>query len=333
MKKKEVPWSRIKRKSVTSEPVYASDKLKRWAKILGCLIGVTTLIGSLAMFRIPERIGLINRPETNQVEVTTRLTPKYKNIVEQLLDSEQELDWDGDGLNNGADSYPWDIDHDRNGIPDGKPMTNFIKGELAIRYGNIEAAVSSTQSGFTCYNGKYYFCSFAGWVGISDIQGIPYVFDGINWKEVEQEYIGEKCYLNIPGNCIVVFSETGKPKSREVVLPIEEAVCIIRPDERYSTANAPLLQLSGIYSRIDSGKTVQVSILTDGGEQLLLIYGYDAAGNLLAADMESLSPNGVITITVQAQVFYSRGEVTMREWFDFKWGRLSSVDGDVLTVF
>lgn len=37
MKKKEVPWSRIKRKSVTSEPVYATDKLKQWAKILGCV--------------------------------------------------------------------------------------------------------------------------------------------------------------------------------------------------------------------------------------------------------------------------------------------------------
>lgn len=333
MKKKEVPWSRIKRKSVTSEPVYATDKLKQWAKILGCLIGVTILVGSLAMFRIPERIGLISYPETSQAEISIRLTPKYKNIVEQMLDSEQELDWDGDGLNNGADPYPWDIDHDRNGIPDGKPMENFIKGELAVRYGNIEAAVSNTQSGFAYYNGKYYFCSFAGWVGISAAQGIPYIFDGINWKEAEHEYIGEKCYLNIPGDCMVAFSESGEPKSREVVLPVEEAVCSIRPDERYSAANAPLLQLSGIYSRIDSGKTVQVSILTEGGEQLLLVYRYDTAGNLLVADLESLSPNGVITITVQAQVFYSRGDITMREWFDFTWGGLSSANGDVLTVF
>lgn len=120
----------------------------------------------------------------------------------------------------------------------------------------------------------------------------------------------------------------------EVVLPAEAAACETYPEARYGGAvNAPLFLLSGIYSQIDSGKTVQVNILTDGGEQQLLIYGYDAAGNLLAADVESFAENGTVQITVQAQLFYSKGQVTMRTWFDFSWGSLSSSEGDVLTAF
>ena len=51
----------------------------------------------------------------------------------------------------------------------------------------------------------------------------------------------------------------------------------------------PLTQLEQIYSSIDNGKTVQISIITDTGEQLLVVHGYDKNGNLIVASCDSLS--------------------------------------------
>ncbi len=333
MRRKEVPWSRIKRKTVVSEPVYAQYKPKRWIKILAGMIAFAILVWTLTELRVPERIGLIRQPIEEKTETTLRLTNKYSNLVEELLAFDESLDWDGDSLDNGADPYPWDIDHDRNGIPDGMPAVNFINGELPIRYGNIEAVASNTKSGFLHWNGKYYFQSLAGWIAISNEEGIPYLRQNNEWRKAEFEYIDGKCYVNIPGDCEIFFSDYGAPKDCEVILPIEEAECTKRPDERYMVANAPLSLLAEINSKIDNGKTVQVSILTDAGEQLLIVYGYDEYGNLYAADLDSMVPNGKIKITVRAQFFYSHGEVTMREWFDFTWGELSSDSGDVLILF
>lgn len=297
-------------------------------------LAMAALMGSLTMFRIPERIGLLGEPAEQQVEVFLQLTPKYKNVIAQLLDGEQGLDWDGDGLDNGADPYPWEIDFDRNGIPDGTEAISFVDGELPVRYENIQAIVSSSKTGFVSFHGKYVFRSYAGWVAIADETGVPYINTGGGWRKAEYEYINAVCYVRIPGDCAVVFSNSGTPKDREVVLPTEAAACETHPEERYcGAANAPLSLLSGIYSQIDSGKTVQINILTEGGEQQLLIYGYDAVENLLAADAESFAENGKVQITVQAQLFYSKGKVMMRTWFDFSWGSLSSSEGDVLTAF
>ena len=333
MRRKEVPWSRIKRKTVTSEPIYARYQPKRWVKLLAGVIAAAILVWTLTVLRIPERIGLITYPEETKAETTLRLTNKYSNLVEELFAFDQGLDWDGDGLDNGADPYPWDIDHDRNGIPDGMPSVNFIDGELPIRYGDIEAVASSTKSGLLCWNGRYYFQSLAGWVAIDGAEGVPYLRQDGEWKKAEFEYINGKCYVNIPGDCELLFSEYGIPKDREVILPVETATYTRRPDERYTAANAPLSLLSEIYVGVDSGETVQVSILTDGGEQLLIVYGYDERGNLFAADLDSMSENGKIQIHVRAQFFYSHDQVTMREWFDFEWGELSSENGDVLILF
>lgn len=332
--RREVPWSRIKRKDVTSEPVYDTYRPKRWMKIGAGFLAMAVLMGSLTIFRIPERLGLLGEPAEQEVEVFLQLTPKYKNVVDQLLDSEQDLDWDGDGLDNGADPHPWEIDFDRNGIPDGAEAVSFVEGELPVRYENIQGIVSSSKTGFTSFRGKYIFRSYGGWASIAEETGVPYVNTGGGWRKAEHEYIDAVCYVQVPGDCAIVFSDSGTPKDREVVLPAEAAACETHPEARYGGAvNAPLSLLSGIYSQIDSGKTVQVNILTDGGEQQLLLYGYDAAGNLLAADTESFAENGTVQIAVQAQLFYSKGKVTMRTWFDFSWGTLSSSEGDVLTAF
>ena len=88
--RREVPWSRIKRKDVTSEPVYDMYRPKRWMKIGAGFLAMTVLMGSLTIFRIPERPGLLGAPAEQQAEVFLQPTPKYKNVVDELLDREQD---------------------------------------------------------------------------------------------------------------------------------------------------------------------------------------------------------------------------------------------------
>ncbi len=333
MKRKEAPWSRIKRKTVISEPIYERFRLKVWHKITIAICLFIAIVVILTLLRVPERIGMINEPPVSTVEVSVNITQTYKHMIAEILDSEQDLDWDGDGLKNGADSNPWDIDADRNGIPDGQMNVNFIKGELPISHNGIKGVLTSTQSGFLFYRGRYYFNSVVGWVGISDRKGIPYKRNETGWEKCEYEYIGNICYVNITGTCIIEFSENGKPKEQSVKLPIKSADCSVRPDDRYTLTNAPLSLLDRIYKQIDNGKTVQVSILTQDGEQLLIVYGYDNLGCLYVADPDSLSENGMIDITVRPQIFYSNGTITMRKYFEFEWGEFSSLEGAVLTLF
>ena len=139
--------------------------------------------------------------------------------------------------------------------------------------------------------------------------------------------------MNVPGSCRIRFSDDGKPKDRDVLIEAVAAEYDNKPDERYSVANAPLSQLEKIYGDVDNGRAVQVSILTNRGEQLLLIHGYDKYGNLIAADCNSFSDMGKIMITVKAQVFWDGRTTSMRSWFEFEWSELSSGNGDVLTVF
>ena len=99
------------------------------------------------------------------------------------------------------------------------------------------------------------------------------------------------------------------------------------------SSHAPLTQLERIYTSIDNGKTVQISILTDSGEQLLIVHGYDKLGNLIVANCDSLSDAGKVFITLKAQVFWDGQKIAMRSWFEFEWGELSGYNGNILTVF
>ena len=261
------------------------------------------------------------------------LTGVYNSLLAEILEMEQEADWDGDGLKNGADPYPRDIDADRNGISDGYEGKSIINGELPIEYKNVRLIVSNSQSGVVYFRGEYVVSAYSGWLAFSNETGTPYVLTDRKWTKAQFERDGSIFYVNVPGNCRIRFSDDGKPKDRDVLIEAVAAEHDNKPDERYSVANAPLSQLEKIYGDVDNGKTVQVSILTNRGEQLLLIHGYDKYGNLIAADCNSFSDMGKIMITVKAQVFWDGKTTSMRSWFEFEWSELSSGNGDVLTVF
>lgn len=330
MKKKTAPWARIKRKRPGVPVTYRGEKKSKSGFII---IGVLLVIALLLSFlRIPERIGMINKSEEISATPTVQLTGIYQSLLAEITDAEQKNDWDGDGLENGADLHPRDIDADRNGISDGYEGKRIITGELPIEYRNTRFVVSNSQSGIVYFRGDYFISAYAGWIAFSNEKYTPYLLVGSEWEKAEFERIEEICYVNVPGSCRVRFSEE-LPKDRDVQIGAIAAKYDNRPDDRYSVANAPLTQLEDIYGSIDNGKTVQISILTDSGEQLLLVNGYDKWGNLIASNCESFADAGKVTVTIKAQVFWDGQKITMRSWFEFEWGELSSYNGNVLTVF
>lgn len=330
MKKKIAPWARIKRKCPGVSVTYREKKKsKSGFIIIGALLVITLL---LSFLRIPERIGMINKPEEISATPSVHLTGIYQSLLAEITDAEQKNDWDGDGLENGADLYPRDIDADRNGISDGYEGKRFITGELPIEYRNTRFVVSNSQSGIVYFRGDYFISAYAGWIAFNDESETPYIFKGGNWVVSEFEKIDDVCYVNVPGTCRIRFCDE-KPSNRDILIDAAPAEYENKPDERYSVANAPLTQLEKIYVSIDKGKTVQISIITDSGEQLLLVNGYDKRGNLIVSNCESLADAGKVTVTIKAQVFWDGQKITMRSWFEFEWGELSSYNGNVLTVF
>lgn len=331
MKQRISPWMRIRQKE--PDPTFRPRKKKSVISILICIILILSTVVVMTVLRIPERIGMIQSPPAEDVVPSPKLTGKYKALLAEILDMEQDADWDGDGLKNGADPNPWNIDANKDGSPDGSNSGAGFYGSFPVSYGNMKLIVQHDNSGFAEFRGRYCFRSFTGWVGFSETTGIPYLKTKGEWKQADYEKRSDLCYVHIPGDCSVVFSDFGKPRDITVELDIVEAECTVPPDERYAAANAPLSQLDEIYASIDNGKTKQISILTDNGEQLLTVYGYDGDGNLLVAGVESKKPMGKIRINVQAMIFYDAGEWSMRSWYEFSWGDFSSESGCIITVF
>lgn len=276
---------------------------------------------------------MISKPSVQEASPALELTGIYKHLLAEITDSEQDMDWDGDGLKNGADPYPREIDADRNGISDGYEGKTIISGALPVKYENVRMVVSNTQSGVVRFRGDYFFSAYAGWASFENVSGTPYVYRDNRWTKAECEWIDRLCYVNIPGSCRLRFTDSGKPDDRDVLIDAVSAKFDNKPDDRYSIANAPLSQLTQIYTSIDNGKTVQVSIITDAGEQILLVHGYDKYGNLFVAECDSLADAGKINIQVCSQVFWDGRQITMRSWFEFRWGELSSENGDIFTSF
>lgn len=330
MKKKAAPWARIKRKRPGVPVAYREKKKsKSGCIIIGVLLIITLL---LSFLRIPERIGMLDKQNEILATPAVQLTGIYQSLLSEIVDSERNEDWDGDGLENGADLYPRDIDAERNGISDGYEGKQIINGELPIAYRNTRLVVFNSQTGVVHFRGDYFVLSYAGWMSFSNEKGTPYLLIGAEWEKAEFEKIDDIYYINVPCTCRIRFSEE-KPNGRDIQIDAVAAEYENKPDDRYTVANAPLAQLEKIYASIDNGKTVQISILTDSGEQILLVHGYDKLGNMIVSNYESLEDAGKVTITIKAQVFWDGQKITMRSWFEFEWGELSSYNGNVLTIF
>ena len=101
MKKQPAPWARIKRKRPGVQITYREKKKsKSGFIIIGVLLAITLL---LSFLRVPERIGMINKSEEMPATPAVQLTGIYQSLLAEIVDAERNADWDGDGLENGAD--------------------------------------------------------------------------------------------------------------------------------------------------------------------------------------------------------------------------------------
>ena len=103
MKKEMSPWARIKREAPGVQQSYREKKKSR--KWLIALAGVLAVALLLSVLRIPERLLQFGEPNTEVSVPAMNLTGVYNSLLAEIIEMEQEADWDGDGLRNGADPY------------------------------------------------------------------------------------------------------------------------------------------------------------------------------------------------------------------------------------
>ena len=90
--------------------------------------------------------------------------------------------------------------------------------------------------------------------------------------------------------------------------------------DRYKENNNLLTDLAMVYSSINEGSSVLVSLnSTEYGEVVAEIYGYTFDGELLVADPNTLEPVGTLNIIEKTERYLNEdGEIEFREYFDFK---------------
>jgi len=89
--------------------------------------------------------------------------------------------------------------------------------------------------------------------------------------------------------------------------------------ERFSMNSTSLEDIAKVYSAINNGKTVAASLYRENyGETLIIIYGYTSGGDLLAADLQTLNPLGILSVNEKCgRILNVDGVVELKQWFTF----------------
>ena len=106
-------------------------------------------------------------------------------------------------------------------------------------------------------------------------------------------------------------------------------------DSRFGRNQILLQDLSRVRSSIENNEVVFASLFSSiRGEAIILIYGYTADGNLLAADWKTGEPIGEIRIEERASRLYDEdGKFVQYEWFIFDGLGFSSYNKDRISFF
>lgn len=90
-------------------------------------------------------------------------------------------------------------------------------------------------------------------------------------------------------------------------------------DSRFALNHNTFDVLSKVFTAIDSGKTVPVSLFRDNyGETIVIAYGYTSEGDLLVANSETLEPVGKILINERCgRKVNQEGLMEIQQWFTF----------------
>lgn len=87
---------------------------------------------------------------------------------------------------------------------------------------------------------------------------------------------------------------------------------------RFKYNHNTLSDLSDVYSNINKGYSVCVSLIDDNGETLGVVYGYDKYGNLLVADKDTRESLGKIYIKEHYTKLYNdKNKYTDYYWYSF----------------
>lgn len=138
----------------------------------------------------------------------------YSDAVDKAIHDHPNEDFDNDLILNGLDEYPFDKDHDKNGIIDSDTSSTFAL-QTPIKVGNVVYEAKDAKCGVTQYLDYYAFNGLEGeWVRIVDCNNYPYAYYDNTWHSVEYEHKDDSTYIKIPKDyCIVRLLEE---KSKEL---------------------------------------------------------------------------------------------------------------------
>lgn len=133
----------------------------------------------------------------------------------------------------------------------------------------------------------------------------------------------------------VALRDTEPDIEPSVYAEIVQPACDLSDPSRFGGTQNTLEDLVRVRSSIDRGSCVAVSLFSSQyGESLALVYGYTAAGDLLAADFNTLAPLGKLKLDMRAaRMMDQRGQFVQYEWFGFDGCGFSSGYGDRISFF
>ena len=128
----------------------------------------------------------------------------YSDAVDKAIHDHPNEDFDNDLILNGLDEYPFEKDHDNNGIIDSDTSSTFAL-QTPIKVGDVVYEAKDAKSGITRYLDYYAFNGLENeWVRVVDCEKFPYAYYDDNWHEVEYEHKDNSTYIKIPKNyCLI----------------------------------------------------------------------------------------------------------------------------------
>ena len=160
-------------------------------------------------------------------------------------------------------------------------------------------------------------------------------------KYIENDFLGNALSLILPKNskfiaCKEVMREdtyvdTSDLLSNNIVKIEFDA----NDDARFGRNFNLLSDLANLYGQLNEGRCVAVNLMSSSyGSTHVTCYGYDARGNLLIANDETLEPIGRIYIEERAEQYMDEsGEITLREWYEWFGAGYDSKNGDIINFF
>ena len=138
----------------------------------------------------------------------------YSDSIDKAIHDYPNEDFDNDLILNGLDEYPFDKDHDNNGIIDSDTSSTFAL-QTPIKVGDVVYEAKDAKCGVTQYLDYYAFNGLENeWVRVVDCEKYPYAYYDNNWHSVEYEHKDDSTYIKIPKNyCLVRLLES---KSKEL---------------------------------------------------------------------------------------------------------------------